>query len=197
MNGWLNRNSGRLGWVAGALAPVLLALAGSPTIAGGPDFNADTGVDGSSSHTGGTGSLGGWGGEVCSLGLVDGPDGVCANFDIPPVVAAVSLPPGGRVSSFGSAAVDTNLGLYFLADRTNNAISVINTRTTEQAFGLFNVPSYQTSLCINKFTATGQAGTAQNGIQQTTNNGPNSVVVVNHRTVWAGDGNSTIKVCSL
>jgi hypothetical protein len=27
--------------------------------------------------------------------------------------------------------------------------------------------------------------------------GPNGLVVVNHRAVWAGDGDSTIKVCSL
>src|SRR5262249_5278323 len=43
----------------------------------------------------------------------------------------------------------------------------------------------------------GTPANAKTGIDNNYNNGPNGIVVVNSRTVWAGDGNSTIKVCSL
>jgi hypothetical protein len=201
------RKSGRLAWVAGALAPALLALAVTPTLAGGPLFNALEG--GSASQTGGTGSLGGWGGEACTVGFVNGPvvpaapDGICADFflALPLAVGAVAAQPTGKVSSFDMSAVDTNLGLYFLADRSNVGIEVLNTRLTDPTFAVFNVAGWTNTLCQAKFTGTGKSQPAQNSTLQTYNNGPNGVVVVNSRTVWAGDGsisgnNSTIKVCS-
>jgi hypothetical protein len=62
---------------------------------------------------------------------------------------------------------------------------------------MFNQPHYQATLCQGKFRGTGTVKSAQNGINNTYNMGPNGLVVVNHRAVWAGDGDSTIKVCSL
>src|SRR5262249_26615792 len=114
----------------------------------------------------------------------------------------VNAPPGGQLTSFDFAAVDSNLGLFFLADRgtastLNNGIQVLNTRTTDHKFGMFNQPSYQTTLCQGKFTGTGVPTRGENGTNRGYKMGPNGLVVVNSRAVWAGDGNSTIKVCSL
>ena len=152
MTGLLARNSGRLAFVAGAGAAALLALSLTPTIAGGPYFsptNANT--DGA-----GSGSLGGWGGLACTLAVDPSLSGTPATGNPPCslfpgnnpylAVAAVNAPPGGKFTSFDFAAVDSNLGLFFLADRgtastLNNGIQVLNTRSTDHKFQMFNQPS--------------------------------------------------------
>jgi len=195
MTGLLARNSARLALVAGALAPALLALSLTPTIAGGPIWSLN--------NTGnGSGSLGGWGGEACAA-FGNGPPPACdVPFEIPQAVAAINAPPGAKLSSFDVATVDSTLGLFFLADRGsaasgNNGIQVLNTRSIDPVFGMFNQPSYHATLCQGKFMGNGARRNGQNGIDQVYNMGPNGLAVVNSRAVWAGDGNSTIKVCSL
>src|SRR5437763_3660736 len=104
MTGMVARNSARLALVAGALAPALLALSLTPTIAGGPIW--------SPSNTGnGSGSLGGWGGEACSLG--NGPPPCDTPFELPSAVGSLAAPPGSKLTSFDVATVDTNLGYFF------------------------------------------------------------------------------------
>ena len=41
----------------------------------------------------------------------------------------VSVPNGGKITSFDISAVDTTTGFYTLADRTNKTVEVINTST--------------------------------------------------------------------
>jgi hypothetical protein len=202
------RSSGRLAWVAGAVAPALLALAltPTPTLAGGPAFNFVNGL--SAGDNFGNGSLGGWGGEACTVGAVPGPTlttfsgtfpDVCQSFalQMPTAAGAVGGQPAGSITSVDQSTVDTNLGLYFLADRGNNGVLTVNTRATDATFHHFNTGQYKATLCQLKFRGTGAQTFAQNAIAQTWNNGPTGVVVVNSRTVWASDGDSTIKVCSL
>jgi hypothetical protein len=91
--------------------------------------------------------------------------------------AAISVGPNG-ISSFDISFVDGAIGTYVLADRTNKAIDVIDTATNTVA----------AQLGLGTFVGfTGNNDTS----------GPDGVFIVNHRQVWAGDGNSTIKVFDL
>jgi hypothetical protein len=92
--------------------------------------------------------------------------------------AAITLPAGQQVNSFDISFVDPVIGLYILGDRTNKAVDVIDTETN----------TVLTQLGKGSFTgATGNNDTS----------GPDGVLIVRHREVWAGDGNSTFKVIDL
>jgi len=91
--------------------------------------------------------------------------------------AAITLPNGQKIRSFDISFVDPVLGLYVLADRTNKAVDVVDTHnntTSQLGAGLF-------------VGFTGNNDTS----------GPDGVLIVDHRDVWAGDGNSTFKVIDL
>jgi hypothetical protein len=91
---------------------------------------------------------------------------------------AISMPNGAKITSFDISAVDTTTGLYTLGDRTNKAIEVINTST--------NTVVLQAGLGLFK-GATGNNNTS----------GPDGAMIVNSREIWAGDGDSTLKILSL
>ena len=120
MTGLPARNSARLALVAGALAPALLALSLTPTIAGGPFFSPSNAINYGVTNAG-SGSFGGWGGEACNLGIAGA--AACtdfAPFANPQAVGSFQAPPGAKLTSFDVATVDSTLGFYFLADRGNN-----------------------------------------------------------------------------
>jgi hypothetical protein len=88
------------------------------------------------------------------------------------------LPGGQKIVSFDISFVDPLIGLYILGDRTNKAVDVIDTDTN----------TVLTQLGKGSFTgATGNNDTS----------GPDGVLIVRHREVWAGDGDSTFKVIDL
>jgi hypothetical protein len=92
-------------------------------------------------------------------------------------VTSIITVPGNPLQSTDIAWVDPVAGVYLLADRSNAAVDVINTRT-------------------NKFTKHllgGFAGTPGTGHGA----GPNGVLLANSTYVWAGDGNSLVKVINL
>jgi hypothetical protein len=103
--------------------------------------------------------------------------GAAAADEVFSPVAAISIPPGG-VSSFDISFVDPAIGTYVLADRTNKTVDVIDTATNTLA----------AQLGLGTFVGfTGNNDTS----------GPDGVFIVDHRQVWAGDGDSTIKVFDL
>jgi hypothetical protein len=85
---------------------------------------------------------------------------------------------GAKVTSFDIGFVDTGLGYYVLGDRTGNAVDVVNTSNNTLVMragqGLFRGAQSSTDL-----------------------SGPNGVMTVLHREIWAGDGDSTLKFLSL
>src|SRR5579863_996339 len=85
--------------------------------------------------------------------------------------------PGDTISSFDISYVDDDLGIYLLADRTNKAIDVVDV-AGNQVIGQLASP-----------TAPFQGFTGNNNTS-----GPDGVITVDHSQVWAGDGDSTIKV---
>ena len=91
---------------------------------------------------------------------------------------AISMPNGGKITSFDISAVDTTTGFYTLGDRTNKTIEVISTST--------NTVVLQAGLGLFK-GATGNNNTS----------GPDGAMIVRSREIWAGDGDSTLKILSL
>jgi hypothetical protein len=89
----------------------------------------------------------------------------------------VSLPGGAKITSFDISFVDPVIGLYLLADRTNKAVDVIDTTT---------------NTLLVQLTSSFAGATPSNN-----NAGPDGVITVNHREVWAGDGPSQVKVIDL
>jgi hypothetical protein len=88
--------------------------------------------------------------------------------------AAISVG-GQKLSSFDISFVDPTISLYVLGDRTNNAIDLVDTNTN----------AFQGFCGKGLFTgATGNNDTS----------GPDGVLIRDGKEIWAGDGNSTVKV---
>lgn len=96
--------------------------------------------------------------------------------------AAVSLPGGAHIQSFDISFVDPVTGLYVLSDRTNKSVDVVDTGS---------------NTVLTLLTGTGTNGTFQGATASNDTSGPDGVLIISHREVWAGDGNSTIKVIDL
>ena len=92
--------------------------------------------------------------------------------------------PGGKITSFDISFVDPAAGYYVLGDRTNKGVDVISTTTNTLQFiagqGLF------------KGVAHNADGSANNNLS-----GPDGAMIVRSREIWAGDGDSTLKILSL
>ena len=130
--------------------------------------------------------------------------GVCATW-LPAMVGTASADETFEKSStitavstksFDIGFVDPVAGVYVLADRTNKAIDVIDTRTNELTNQL--KPGFQGAV---PFTAAEcQAMNPPKTFPCGNNNdvsGPDGVLIVNHTEVWVGDGNSTVWVLQL
>jgi hypothetical protein len=122
---------------------------------------------------------------VVALGsLLAAAPGWAGHGGTPTLSGAITLPGGELVTAFDISFVDPVLRLYLLGDRTNKAVDVIdpdtNTVLTPLGAGLFT----GTAACSPPAGANDCAG-------------PNGVLTVNQKEVWAGDGNSTVKVFDL
>src|SRR5438067_9957167 len=84
---------------------------------------------------------------------------------------AITLPTPQKIQSFDIGFVDPRIGIYILADRTNAAIDVVRT---------------DTNTLVKQLKAGFAGATPSND-----NAGPDGVIIVDHREVWAGDGDST------
>lgn len=90
---------------------------------------------------------------------------------------------GGKgIGAFDISFVDPAIGLYVIADRTNGSIDLVDAR--DDTF-IGRVSGF-------KGVVLKSDGTANNSLS-----GPDGVVIINHKEVWAGDGDSTVKVISL
>lgn len=85
--------------------------------------------------------------------------------------------PGKPLESFDASFVDPAKGLYFLADRSNGALDVVNVRS-------------------RKLVA--QIGGFVGAVDRGPKSGPDGVITIPGRDeVWVGDGDSTVKIVSL
>jgi len=96
--------------------------------------------------------------------------------------AAVTLsggtPAAKPLASFDISFVDPTIGLYALGDRTNNAVDLVDTHSN--AFLGFCGHGQFVGFTGNNDTS-----------------GPDGVLIRDHREIWVGDGNSTVKVVDL
>lgn len=105
--------------------------------------------------------------------------GVASADEVYSARTAVTLPGTQKITSFDISFVDPVIGLYLLADRTNKVVNVIDTTTNTVLVQLTATPPFAGATPSNN------------------NAGPDGVITVNHREVWAGDGPSQIKVIDL
>lgn len=97
------------------------------------------------------------------------------------LIGAISIP-GNPVLSTDIAWVDPGTEKYYLADRSNNGVDIINVETgfyEARVGGMVGVVG-------------AQDGTTTNNVS-----GPNGVLVTPGRRLWAGDGNSTVRVADV
>jgi hypothetical protein len=85
------------------------------------------------------------------------------------------------LNSFDISFVEPAIGLYVLGDRTNNAVDMADTHSN--AFLGFCGHNQFTGAVHNA------NGTVNNNVS-----GPNGVLIRDNREIWAGDGDSTVKV---
>jgi hypothetical protein len=101
--------------------------------------------------------------------------------------AAVTLSDHGGVTakplaSFDISFVDPTIGLYVLGDRTNNAVDLVDT-ISNTFLGFCGHGQFQ--------------GVKLSGSPPAPNNdisGPDGVLIRDHREIWVGDGDSSVKV---
>lgn len=103
--------------------------------------------------------------------------GMASSDEVFSATKAISLPSGQAVTSYDISFVDSRIGNYFLADRTNKSIDIIDTST--------NTVAAQYKASFVGFTGNNNTS------------GPNGVLVTDHSRIWVGDGNSTVKVLDL
>jgi hypothetical protein len=101
--------------------------------------------------------------------------GVAAADEVFKATSAVTGLGSQSIVGFDISFVDPALKLYILADRTNKAVDVVNTE------------SKAIVTQVGKGTFTGATG-------NNNTSGPDGVVFVDHKEIWAGDGNSTVKI---
>ncbi len=94
-------------------------------------------------------------------------------------VATIPIP-GKPLSVFDISFVDPALPLYYLADRSNAALDVVDTRTNTVVAQVGGFTGVRTD------PATGLTSTAVSG--------PDGVATVGPGEVWVGDGDSSVKV---
>jgi hypothetical protein len=105
--------------------------------------------------------------------------------------AMAKLPTGTQIKSFDISYVDPALGTYVLGDRTNKAVDVVDTKTLKATLLTGTVPFK------------GAATSCPDGNNNDCS-GPDGVLIVPAKNsgsgfneVWAGDGDSTVKVIPL
>ncbi len=101
---------------------------------------------------------------------------------------------GGKgLGAFDISFVDPRIELYILADRTNASVDLVNSEDG-QLHRAVSAPYAQrqsgaTDFCFQGVVLNPATGAANNNLS-----GPDGDVVVDHKEIWAGDGDSKIKV---
>jgi hypothetical protein len=98
------------------------------------------------------------------------------------MVLVKTIDVGGKgLGAFDISYVDPHRGLYVLSDRTNSSVDFFNSR---DATFVTRVGGFKGVVLTN--------GVANNSLS-----GPDGVTTVGNKEVWAGDGDSTVKVIDI
>src|SRR6058998_2272874 len=105
------------------------------------------------------------------------------NLKTPVGLVGVILVPGNPIISSDIAWVDPGTERYYLADRSNFGVDIIDA---------------ENNVWVGRVTGFVGVTTTNTGGTSTTNGpGPNGVLVTPNRRLWAGDGNSTVRVANV
>ncbi|HEY2226282.1 MAG TPA: hypothetical protein VGI22_00815, partial [Xanthobacteraceae bacterium] len=113
-----------------------------------------------------------------------------------PLVLKKKIDVGGNgLGAFDISFVDPRIELYVLSDRTNASVDLVD---SEDASFIGRIGS----TCPSKGAHTDFcfAGVVLDPVTKAANNnlsGPDGVVIVDHKEIWAGDGDSKIKVIDI
>lgn len=107
------------------------------------------------------------------------------------LIGTFSLPSKQQISAFDISTVDADAGIYALADRTNASVDVFDLNDNAYIDGKAN-PNYPDKISL-AFQVPGFRGAFSDHAVS----GPDGLIVVNHSEIWAGDGDSTVKVINL
>jgi DNA-binding beta-propeller fold protein YncE len=97
-------------------------------------------------------------------------------------IGTISIP-GEPLNSFDISYIDQASGLYFLADRSNKGIDIVDTKKgafVGRVSGMVGPIMKKDGTCCNNDKS-----------------GPNGVLVIGGKEAWVGDGDSTVKVIDL
>jgi hypothetical protein len=101
---------------------------------------------------------------------------------------------GVGLGAFDISFVDQKLELYVLSDRTNASVDMFDSEGatfTGRVGAKCTAATSATHFCFQGVVLNA-GGTANNNLS-----GPDGVVVVDHKEIWAGDGDSRIKVIDI
>src|SRR5271156_2835269 len=107
------------------------------------------------------------------------------------LVDTFSLPDKQNISAFDISTVDAQTGIYAFSDRTNASVDVFALNDNEFVDGKRN-PNFPDQISLD-FQVKGFAGAFTDHAVS----GPDGLIIVNHSEIWAGDGNSTVKVINI
>lgn len=107
------------------------------------------------------------------------------------LISTFSLPNKQSISAFDVSTVDAQAGIYAFADRTNASVDVFALNDNALVDGKPN-PNFP-----DKISLAFQAGGFRGAFNDHTISGPDGLIIVNHSEIWAGDGNSTVKVINI
>jgi hypothetical protein len=97
-------------------------------------------------------------------------------------IGTISIP-GEPLNSFDISWIDQSTGMYYLADRSNKGIDIIDTKKgawVGRIGGMVGPIMKKDGTCCNNDKS-----------------GPNGVLTINGKEAWVGDGDSTVKVIDL
>jgi hypothetical protein len=98
------------------------------------------------------------------------------------------------LTAFDISFVDPKIELYILADRTNASVDLFDSEEAEfigRVGSLCPAPAPNTDFCFQGVVLNPD-GSANNA-----KSGPDGDVIVDHKEIWAGDGDSKIKVIDI
>jgi len=112
---------------------------------------------------------------------------------VPNVPVPIAPAPPGPYWSIDVGIVDQAAGLYYLADKTNCGVDVFDAKANAYLTTIGPAKSPASFLTVNG-TCTSIGSPFAGNVGKGSGSGPNGLVLIGTTKLYAGDGNSTIKV---
>jgi hypothetical protein len=107
------------------------------------------------------------------------------------LIGTFSLPNNQSISATDVSVADAQAGIYAFADRTNASVDVFALNDNQFADGKPN-PNFPRQISL-AYQVPGFVGAFTDHAVS----GPDGLIIVNHAEIWAGDGDSTVKVINI